>query len=183
MILEAAYILMLLTMFILPLFSVTGYSLIRNTLSDLGAQSAPNAWIMNSVFVSLAAGSVIAGWEYFEGFMLQRIILVQLGISLILMAFFNHAPVIPDVKFNIREDGWHAYFECTAIFSFIILCLTTSFIVERPHKRLLARTTGISVIFLSFLMSETGQLAGVWQRLMFIISFGWMICSFKTREF
>ena len=108
---------MLLTMFILPLFSVTGYSLIRNTLSDLGAQSAPNAWIMNSVFVSLAAGSVIAGWEYFEGFMLQRIILVLLGISLTLMAFFNHAPVIPDVKFNIGEDGWHAYF---AVYSNIL---------------------------------------------------------------
>jgi hypothetical membrane protein len=57
MVLAAAFILMLLTMFILPLFSVTEYSLIRNTLSDLGAQSAPYAWIMNSVFVSLAAGS------------------------------------------------------------------------------------------------------------------------------
>jgi hypothetical membrane protein len=170
-------------MFILPLFSVTEYSLIRNTLSDLGAQSAPYAWIMNSVFVSLAAGSIIAGWEYFEGLMLQRIILVLLGISLLLMAFFNHAPVTPDIKFNIREDGWHAYFACTTVFSFTILSITTSFILERPQERLLARAAGISVVFLSVLMSEADQLAGVWQRLIYIISFGWMIFSFKTREF
>ena len=60
---------MFLVMFILPLFSVPGYSIIRNTLSELGAQFAPYAWIMNFIFVSLALGSVIAGWRYFEGFM------------------------------------------------------------------------------------------------------------------
>jgi hypothetical protein len=31
-------------------------------------------------------------------------------------------------------------------------------------------------------MSKAIQTAGVWQRLSFIISFGWMIYSFKIRE-
>jgi hypothetical membrane protein len=183
MVLEAACILMLLAMFILPLFSVPEYSLIRNTLSELAAQSAPYAWVMNIIFVSLALGSVIAGWEFFEGFVLHRFILVLFGISLTLMAFFNHAPVNPDIQYNIREAGWHAYFACTTGLSFIILSIATSFILEKQHERQLAISTGISVIFLSVLISEADQAAGVWQRIMYLIYFGWMICSFKTRKF
>ena len=72
--LTAIYILVLPGMFILPFFNVAGYSIIRNTLSELGAQSAPHAWIMNFMFISLALGSVVAGWRYFEGFMFHRIV-------------------------------------------------------------------------------------------------------------
>ncbi len=182
-VLKAAYILVLLTMFILPFFSVAEYSIIRNTLSELGAQAAPNAWIMNLMFVSLAIGSVIAGWGYFNCHMFQRIILLLFGISLILLAVFNHAPVNPETQFDIMEDGWHSYFACTAVFSFTILSITTGFILEKPQERFVAMATGISAIFFSVMMSEADQLAGVWQRLIFIISFGWMICNFKTREF
>ena len=181
--LTVAYILMLLVMFILPLFNLPGYSIIRNTLSELGAQFTPEAWIMNSVFVSLALGSVIAGWGYFEGFGLHRIVLLLFCISLTLTAFFNHAPVNPDIQYNVREAGWHAYFACTAGLSFIILSIATSFILEKQQDRLMAKAAGISSIFFTVMMSEADLLAGIWQRFMFIISFGWMIYTFKTREF
>jgi hypothetical protein len=46
-VLTSSYFLALLVMFLLPLFNVPEYSIIRNTISELGAQSAPNAWIMN----------------------------------------------------------------------------------------------------------------------------------------
>jgi hypothetical membrane protein len=181
-VLGAAYILAILVMFLLPLFSSKEYSISGNTLSELGAQFAPDAWIMNSVFVLLAIGSLTAGWKYYEGFMLHRIILIIFGVSLILLAFFNHAPVIPDLRYNISEDGWHSYFICTAGLSFIILSIATSFILEKQQERFLALAAGISSIFLSVLMSEADRLVGIWQRLMFIISFGWMIYNFKTKE-
>jgi hypothetical membrane protein len=183
MVLTAAYILMLLTMFILPFFSVAEYSIIRDTLSELGSQAAPNAWIMNLIFVSLAIGSVIAGWGYFSCHTFQRIILLLFGISVTLMAVFNHAPVDTETLYDIMEDGWHSYFACTALFSFTILSITTGFILEKPLDRQVAMAAGISAIFLAVMMFEADQLAGVWQRLIFIISFGWMICNFKTREF
>ncbi len=182
-VLAAACILALLVMFFLPLLSVHEYSIIRNTLSELGAQYAPYAWVMNFTFVSLAAGAVIAGWRYFEGFMLHRIILILFGISLTLTAFFNHGPVNPDIQYDIREEGWNAYFACTAALSFIILSLATSFILEKKQDKLLAMVAGISAIFLCVLISEEDRTAGVWERIMFIISFGWMIHNFKTREF
>jgi len=180
-VLIAAYFLVILVMFILPFFSVPGYSIIVNTLSDLGAQSAPHGWIMNFLFVCLAAGSLMAGLEYYEGFVPHRIILVLFGISLILLSYFNHAPLNTNIQYNVIEDGWHAYFTCTAGLSFIILSIATIFILEKQQDRLLALTAGISAIFLAVLMSEADRFAGIWQRLMFIISFGWLIFNFKSR--
>ena len=182
LLLAAVCLIGLLVMFILPLLSVPGYSVIRNTLSELGAQNAPGGWIMNFIFAFLALGSIIGGWEYYEGFLLHRFVLVLFGISLTLMAFFNHAPCNPDLCYNTMEDSLHAYFTCTTGSSFIVLSISTSFILERQNDRLLALAAGMSIIFLSVLMSEAEKAAGVWQRLMFIISFGWMVYNFRARE-
>ena len=180
---EGAYILLLLAMFLLPLFSAPEISITRNTLSELGAQFSPYSWIMNSIFAALALSAVISGWGCFEGFVFLRIILVLFGISLVLSAFFNQAPVNPEIRYNIREAGWHMYFVCTTWIAFIILTFSTALMLEKQTDRLLAIITGISAILLSLLASEADRTAGIWQRLMFIISFGWMIYTYKTMDY
>jgi hypothetical protein len=182
LILVAAYGLLLMVMFILPVYSASEYSIIMNTLCQLGAQNTPNAWIMNFTFVSLGMGSIIAGWRYFEGFAFQRLFLVLFGISLTLAAFFNHSPLNSLSQHKIPEDGWHSYFIFTAGLTFVILTVSSTFIIEKRTDRLVAIAAGVSVIFLSVLSSEVAYAAGVWQRLIFIISFGWMIYSFKARN-
>ena len=137
---------------------------------------------MNFTFVSLGIGSIIAGWRYFEGFAFQKLFLILFGISLSLAAFFNHAPVNNLIQYKIPEDGWHSYFIFTAGLTFVILTVSSTFIIEKRTDRLLTAAAGVSVIFLSILSSEVAYAAGVWQRLFFIISFGWMIYSFKTRN-
>jgi len=181
LILLAAYIMLLLVMFILPVFSIAEYSIISNTLSQLGAQNTPNAWIMNFTFVSLGIGSIIAGWRYFEGFAFQRLFLVLFGISVTLAAFFSQAPVNAHTQYKILEDGWHSYFIFTAGMTFVILTVSSTFILENQKDRLLTTAAGISVIILSILMSEVPFIKGVWQRLLFIISFGWMVYCFNNR--
>jgi hypothetical membrane protein len=182
LILLAAYVLLLLVMFILPVYSTPGYSIIRNTLSQLGAQNTPNAWIMNVTFVSLGIGSIIAGWRYFEGFAFHRLFLILFGISVTLAAFFSQAPVNALTQYKISEDGWHSYFIFTAGMTFVILTVSSTFILENQKDRLLATAAGVSVIILSIMMSEVPCIKGVWQRLLFITSFGWMVYSFKTRD-
>lgn len=181
--LEGAYVLMVLAMFMLPLFIVPDHSVIKNTVSELGAQFSPYSWIMNSIFVVLALSSVISGWVCFKDFAFHRIILVLFGVSLVLSAFFNHSPVNPETGYNIREEGWHLYFACTTWITFILLAFSTALILEKNADRLLALITGISVMLISLLASEADQTAGIWQRLLFIISFGWMIYTFKTMEY
>lgn len=171
----AASVLMLLLVFVLPLFSFPGYSIICNNISELGAQFSPNGWIINFTIVLLAASSVIAGWQYFEGFILHRIILVLFGISLALTAVFNHAPVNTGIRYNITEAGLHSYFAATAVLSFTILALAAGLTMERQKDRLLAVATGLSLLALSVMASQSDHLSGIWQRLMFLISFGWMI--------
>ena len=183
MLLEGAYILLLLAMFILPLITAPEISIARNTLSELGAQFSPWSWIMNSIFAALALSAVISGWGYYEGFVFLRIILVLFGISLVLSAIFNQAPVNPEIRYNIREDGLHLYFACTTWITFIILTFSTALILEKQADRLLAVITGISAVLLSILASEADRTAGVWQRLLFITSFGWMIYTFKKIDY
>ena len=182
LILVTAYCLLLLVMFILPFYSATEYSIISNTLSQLGAQNTPNAWIMNFTFVSLVTASIIAGWKYYEGFAFQRLFLVLFGISLTLAAFLNHAPVNTLIQYNILEDGWHSYFIFNTGLAFVILTVSSIFLLETRAARLLTTVAGLSVIILSILMSEVAQAAGVWQRLFFIISFGWMIYSYRAGD-
>jgi hypothetical membrane protein len=182
LLLEGSYLVGILVMFILPLFSVPGYSITSNSLSDLGGQFAPNAWIMNLVFIIVALNSLIAGWEYFEDFVLHRTVLVLCSVSLSLSAIFTHAPADPHILYNVKEAGWHAYFACTTILSYIILIISTSFIQEKQDDRVVSMAAGFSIILLSILMSEADKYSGIWQRLMYLISFGWMIYILKARE-
>jgi hypothetical membrane protein len=181
--LAGAYLLMLLEMIILPFFSVPEYFSAMNTMEDLGSQSAPHAWIMNFTFISLAIGSAIAGWSFYEGHVFHRSILVFSGISRVLAALFNHAPLNPLISYNITEAGLHQYFSCTAVFAFVILSLATSLILEREFNKLLAGVAGLSAMILLVLTSESDHLAGIWNRLLLVISFGWMIYCFKTTEY
>ena len=178
-VLKAAYILMILVIFILPFFSDDGYSIIKHTTSQLGAQLTPNAWIMNFTFVSLGAGTVIAGWNRLKGYMFHRLFLLLFGISLILTAFFNHAPINPHIQFNPEEDGWHSYFAYSTGLSFTIFAIANAFISYRRIDRGLALITGIFATIVSILMSEVNQFMGILQRLMFIICFGWIVYNFS----
>jgi hypothetical membrane protein len=178
-ILRIAYILMLVLMFIIPLFSLSGYYIIRNTVNELGSQSTPHAWIINGTLILLASGCVVSGWHLYEGFVLHRVMLVLFGISLILMAIFNTCPIDNKYTCNFQEAFIHDYFSGTAVFLFVILSTATAMVMEEPHRRLLAVGTGMLVMILTILNCESDALAGIWQRLLFIISFGWMAYSFK----
>jgi hypothetical protein len=180
--LAGVYLLTLLSMFMLPLCIVSDYSIIRNTLSELGVQSSSASWVMNSIFAALAFSSVISGWRCFEGFVFHRIMLILFGISLTLAAFFSQVQVSYNIHYNISEDGWHSFFACMTWMAFIILAFSTALIQEKQADRNLAVGTGLSAIFLSLLVSEADKTAGIWQRLLFIISFGWMIHTFRTMD-
>jgi len=173
---------MLAVISILPFFSVSGYSIIRNTASQLGAQFSPNAWIMNFTFVSLGLSSIIAGGRFLDGCMFHRTFLLLFGISLVLTAFLSHAPLQPCIQYNLTEDGWHSYFAYSTGLSFTILAIAAAFILENPIDRGLALGTGLIATILSVLMSEADRLTGIRQRLIFMISFGWMIYAFGRAE-
>lgn len=173
--LPATYIFMLLVVFILPFFSVDEYSIIKNTTSHLGAQGAPYAWVMNMVFTLLGIATIIDGWMRLSNYWLHKVVLTIFGISLVLTAFFQHAPIVPEVEFNVLEDDLHSKFATITGFSFTFFTLSAAFIEKTKRRRVIAVGMGVIAILLSMLIFNVAILAGVWQRMMFIIMFAWLM--------
>ena len=176
------YVLMLAVIFALPRFSVVGYSIVKNTTSQLGAQSAPNAWVMNIIFVLLGAASIFGGWAKLREYWFHRIILTIFGVSLILTAVFQHAPIKAGVPFDLQEDRLHSLFSSACGFSFAVFAVSAAFVEVTAKRRMLAVMTGVSATFLSFLMFNVAEYAGIWQRLIFILSFVWLMFFFEERR-
>jgi len=166
-------------MFVLPFFSAEGYSIVKHTTSQLGAQKTPNSWVMNIVFVLMGITSIWAGWAHYEGFWFQRTLLLIFGISLALVAVYSHAPITEGVIYSEKSDELHSLFASTIGFSFTILAISTTFIKEGKSEMILPVMIGVLATILSLLMFKLENFTGIWQRLMFIITFGWMIYEFK----
>jgi hypothetical membrane protein len=179
--LPAVYILMFLVVFILPFFSVREYSILKNTTSHLGAQGAPYAWVMNMVFALLGIATIVDGWMRLSKYWVHKVVLTIFGISLVLTAFFQHAPIVPGVEFNILEDDLHSKFASITGFSFTIFTIAAAFIESTNRRKVIAVVMGIIAILLSILIFNVAELAGVWQRMMFIIMFAWLMIFLYSR--
>jgi hypothetical membrane protein len=174
-----AYFILIVVMFLLPFYSFQEYSIAKNTTSQLGAQNTPNSWIMNSTFVLMGLCSIYFGWLHYRNYWFHRIVLVCFGGSLILTAFFSHAPIDISLQFNEWEDQMHSVFAFITGFSFTILAISTAIIKTVKIEKVIPITVGILATILSILMFSIDEFMGIWQRLLFIISFGWTIYEFK----
>lgn len=173
--LPSAYILMLLVIFILPFYSVDEYSILKNTTSHLGAQGAPYAWVMNVVFALLGAAAIVDGWMRLSNFWLHRSVLIVFGTSLFLTAVFQHTPIVPGVVFSTLEDELHSKFATATGFSFTFFAVAAAFIESTRLRKVVALGVGILATLLSMLIFTIPYLAGIWQRMMFIIVFAWLM--------
>jgi len=175
----SSYLIMILIMFVLPFYTADGYSVVRHTTSQLGAQQTPNSWIMNLTFVMMGIASIYAGWSHYGKYWFHKVVLSIFGVSLLLTAVFSHSPINYDVNFSVREDELHSLFASSTGFSFCILAISTGLIKKKNSAKILPVLIGIAATLLSIMMLEVEMYKGIWQRLIFIISFGWMIYEFK----
>ncbi|MDP3965028.1 MAG: DUF998 domain-containing protein [bacterium] len=173
------YILLLFIMFILPYYSAEEYSILKNTTSQLGAQHAPNAWIMNITFCLLGIACMLEAWIYLKTFWVHKILLTIFGTGLILTAVFRHEPIIEGIPYNDFESALHSLFATIVGFSFTLFAISAAFIEKRNSKKLLAVLVGLIATGLSVLMITVTDYTGIWQRLIFIISFAWLMLFFE----
>lgn len=178
----ASYILMFLVLFILPSFSHEHYSILKNTTSHLGAQNTPNSWVMNLTFILLGVTSAWTGWRFLQNFWFQKIALLFFGTALVMTAFFQHAPIDSSLIYDVREDQLHSLFANITGWFFSIFAFSLGFVTTVKPHRILAFFMAVLAPVLSVLMfyGPTEQWMGVWQRLIFIAMFGWMIYVFEN---
>lgn len=172
------FILMLLSMLVLPL-TVQKSSISETLMSEMGAEGLPGAWVVNLYFIVLGSVSIISGWNFYSGFGFQKVILLLFGLSLILTAFVNYAPEDAILQHNKLVNEIRTYFTATANLSFVLLAISTAVLREDSRERFLTVTAGLSAAFLSILISEVNQYAGIWQRIQFLIYSGWMLNQYK----
>ncbi|MGI6773623.1 MAG: DUF998 domain-containing protein [Clostridiales bacterium] len=171
----SSFLLLLPVMLVLPFFSVDTYSIIRNTTSHLGAQSTPNAWIMNAAFVLVGLSSILEGWLHLRKMWFHRILLSIFGFGLIMVAVFRHAPIVEGIEFDAFEDKLHSIFASLVGFMFTVLAISTAFIEKALKHRITDIAVGLAATLLSVLMQLLPAFAGLWQRAIFIMSFTWLI--------
>lgn len=170
-----ALLLLLPIMFVLSFYSADTYSIIKNTTSHLGAQSTPNAWIMNVAFILVGISCILEAWLHLGRFWFHKILLSIFGLSLVFTGIFHHAPIIEGVIFNSLEDKLHSIFATIVGFSFTIYAISSAFIEEAVKHRVIDITVGFTATILSVLMIYLPDYSGIWQRAIFIISFIWLI--------
>lgn len=170
---------LVLVMFILPFYSTPGYSILKNTTSHLGAQHAPNAWIMNLVFTLLGAAVLLQAWLYLKKHCARQVLLTIFGLGLIGTAVFRHAPIVAGIPVNRLADTMHSVFATAVGFSFIFFAVSAAFMETTNRRRISALFIAVIATGLSVLIFTVPGLAGLWQRLMFILAFGWLIAFFE----
>jgi len=174
---KLSYALFLLVSTGLAFFSLEGYSLLSNTTSHLGAQGSPNAWLMNLVFVCLGLMAVLT--TYTTRIPFHQVMGALFGLSLMMTAFFQHAPLAPGTPINQMHDMWHSVFASSTGFSFTILAAGHVFLSQH-RQRYVALLMAVIAIVVPLGMMAFPAYMGLFQRLMFITAFGWLFFFMKV---
>jgi len=173
------YILMVLTAFVLPFFSSEEYSIVGNSLSELGAQSTPGNWIMNGVFILLSIVTILLGSKVLRRFWIPLYLLFFFAIALGFTAIYRHAP-ITDSYFLEGEHITHSIFSMITGVAFSAYCIAIVFTISKSIDKALAFLMFSIAIGLSLFMVTFPQYRGVFQRTLFITAFAWIFYSLVT---
>lgn len=167
-------IILIIVMFVLPFFSVESYSLMTNTTSHLGAQYAPHACIMNVSFMLIGVSCVIESIRYLKTYWVHQILLIIFGLGLILTGIFQHAPIVEGISYDMFHDQMHSIFASIVGFSFVMLAFSSSFIETKRKDALVDTVVAILATLFSIIMAINPMIAGITQRIMFIMAFTWL---------
>lgn len=168
------YSLMVIVMFVLPYFSAESYSILKHTTSQLGAQNTPNSLVMNGTFALLAFVAAYGGRITFKKDIFLLFLILVFSFSMFLTAVFSHAPISSDVQFSQSEDSLHSLFSSLTGFSFIFFAISYAFSQKEKRKSIRAISVAVLASVLTVLIFQFPELAGIWQRAIFLTTFYWL---------
>lgn len=158
--------------FVLPLYSVEGYGLVHNDISDLGAQNSPYSWIIN---VALTFYAICIAFASFSRLALHPIRwgFLSSAILLILAAILRDAPMDSATEHNELAAAVHPIlFSASAIILSLTLLLCA--ILRQPLTwRLICLLVGAICLSLAILRIFLEH-SGITDRIFVIISGSWL---------
>lgn len=157
-----------------PLFTAPGYSLLRHSVSELGAQCAPNAWIMNLGFVVFGLGVFADAAKRIRDVPAGAISFMVFGASMALAGIISHRPIDRALSYDVLQDQLHSALAAGVGVGFAVGTLCFAFAVSGRSARIACGMASASALAIPAGMNLLPDIAGVLQRVMFVISFGWL---------
>lgn len=161
-----------------PLWSHPGYSPLAHSLSELAGQAMPHAWIMRGGFVGFGLAVGLASLMRWRHDPLLHLALLLFGLAMLAAAFWSHLPIAAVGGGSRREDDLHSLAASAMGVAFTVACVarlrsTWALGVER-----LTALALLAAIILPLVMLLQPTIAGAAQRMMFAISFAWLLWLF-----
>lgn len=179
-----AYLLLIITLFLLPIFSFEGYSITKNTLSELGAQKAPGNWLANSTIILLSLAVVLLSTKQLKLYWKQLVVLYFFAISFFLMGIYQLAGFDAHTHiFNYTDDALHSLFTMIAGFAFCLFCVYFIFIVRKKRHRWQTLAAFSLALAAPILMLLVPEYRGLFQRFLYLGVFGWLFYALTTYTF
>ncbi|MCX8095186.1 MAG: DUF998 domain-containing protein [Caldisericia bacterium] len=174
-------IFLLIIIIILPFFTYEGYDFILNTVSRLGAQNTPYSIVINTAFFILGISIIL------EVFLNVRIkvylfFLSLIGIGFILISFFNDAPILSGLEYNVLENQLHLIFAYSIYFVSVLFLLTITIFDKSNIKKLLSFITGINLSIFGIVIYNFQNYAGLIERFILFFSLVWLIIFIEIQR-
>ena len=153
-----------------PLYTVDGYSIVTNLVSELGAQHTPNNFIMICAFIAFGVGIVIDGLKKFQ---IPLLPFILFGLAMVIVGIFPHKPLDASQSFNTMYHNLHGI-----VASIAGTAITVGFIWQgfrtQGKQRIVCFYMALIATTLPILMLSIPNYKGIIQRFMYLNILGWL---------
>lgn len=159
------------------LFSSDNYDWTKNTISDLGAQGYSRKLIMQTGF--LVFGLTLAFGIALNGISWRTVPILLYGLCVALTGIFCTKPFTDPGTYSTTQATLHSTFAQIAGVTFSIGILIQMFFAEGNYSKYMHLVFFVLVIGLSMTFGLVNNYQGIIQRLLYVVSFIWLIKYYK----
>ncbi len=158
-----------------PFASHPAYSSITHSLSELAGQGMPNAWIMRSGFVAFGGAVLAASLLRLRRDPAVFGALAVFGAAMLAAAYWSHLPIPVLEGGSTAEDDLHSLAATTMGISFATACGARLWTQRGRGIDWLSGLGLVVSVGIPLIMFQAPEIAGAVQRIMFLVSFVWII--------
>jgi len=154
------------------------YDWTQNSISELAAQGYGRAWIMRLGFIGF--GALISFGAVRRVAVNPRrnwpeIGVLIYGLAILLSGVFSTAPFQPGVGYSRSEENLHSLMATGAGIGLSLAMLCCGLLEQRRTPRIIHLAALALTLLLSSLFGAFPAVAGITQRALYIVGFGWLI--------
>ncbi|RMA58763.1 DUF998 domain-containing protein [Ulvibacter antarcticus] len=178
-----AFILLTAVAFILPYYSEEGMTILGNSISDLGAQQTNRSWVINFSIAFMSIATLVFGSYALKRHSIQLAALYFFCVSFGMTGIFKSAGLNELIHYNYTYDALHFLFYEISGIAFAVLCISLFFKIDKKVHKFQTIVVFLVVVALSLVPFQFSEYQGIFHRLIFIVTLGWLFYAFTCYSF